>query len=136
MKEDNNDDDLSDLIEQSMTRDVGMKKAIETLHPLDKDQKLRLSILTPEEVSAHSEVDLHTKALNSKDLTKGFIIEGFSDSIMARKVSQGGVGRNEIKELPKPQIIGDMMAQGMIPEGMMMNQNRRPGFFARLLGRR
>jgi len=125
--------ELSDMLEGSLNPDTGTKKAIETLHPKDDGSKSRLSILSQEEATSHAIVRWEIKALKTKDLTKEFVVEGLSDSIMDIKVSVGGTGRGEVKTVFTPAIMGDMFSQGMgVPS---MPQQPRRGLFSRFLGR-
>jgi len=134
-EEQEQEQDLSDLIEGSLNPDSGTKKAIETLHPDNIDKLDKLTNLDDQEISAHSGVEWQIKAMETPDWTKTFIIRGFTDKIKALKISKQGTGRNEITTIFKPEILGEMFQQGMVPDGMGMQQQRR-GFLSRMFGRR
>ncbi len=128
--------DIANLLEGQLNPDTGTKEAIKTLHPEDLEKKDRLTVLTREEVSAHARVGFLVKALKAKDLRTEFLIEGLSDKIKALKVSQDGLGRGEIGNIFKPQIMGEMMQEGAMPMPMQGGMAPRRGFFSRLMGRR
>lgn len=131
---------LTDLLESEENSQSGTRKAIDTLHPADEEKIDRLTILTPQEVAAHAIVEWQIKALKMRGLNKKFVAEGLSDKLKALKVSQQGRGRNEIGELFRPEILGQMLQQGLIPSGMIgssasIGSERRP-FWKRVMGMR
>jgi len=130
--------ELERMINESMNEQVASKKAIDTLHPQDSEQKDRLTILNDEEISSHIVVEWITKALKENDHSKTFLIEGLSDKTKALKVSRGGTGRHEVSSIFKPEIMGELLSSGWIPPSMSAGhggQMSRKGFFSRFFGR-
>ena len=130
--------ELSDLLENTTKDDAASKKAIETLHPNDEEKKDRLTVLTQQEVGAHSAVEWIVKALQQKDWTSGLLVMGLSDKIKALKVSQEGRGRGEVSTIFKPEIVSELLGQGWFPPSSALSPQqgvRRGGFFGRLFGR-
>lgn len=121
--------DISDVVEgmqDALAQEPGTKKAIDTLHPKDEERKDRLTKLEKHEIKSIAVIEFHLKALNNKDLTKTFLLEGLTDKIKALKVSEGGGGRQEVTSIFKPEIQGELFG------GMQQGQHRP--FFRRMFG--
>ena len=131
-----NERELDNIVEKALNaaNETATKKAVDTLHPLDLQHADRLTILSDEEIAAHTIMEWVTTVFKTEDLTKGFIMEDFSNKIKALKVSRNGTGRSEISNIFKPEIIGNMMQGGMMPINTTQQQQpERRGLFQRKL---
>jgi len=131
-----NERELDSIVEKALAsaNETATKKAVDTLHPLDLQHADRLTILSDEEIAAHTIMEWVTMVFKTEDLTKGFIMEDFSNKIKALKVSRNGTGRSEISNIFKPEIIGNMMQGGMIPiNSPQQQQPEKRGLFQRRL---
>ena len=128
-------DDLDSVVTRALEQatETATKKAVDTLHPNDNVHADRLTNLQSDEVAGHSIMEWTSLLLNHKSDTNKFILDGFSEKLKALKVSKGGQGRMEVSTIFKPEVIGSMVQQGMIPMGATQPQQtqQRPG-----LGRR
>ena len=133
-------EDLDSLIERTLDKatESATAKAVDTLHPKDKVHNDRLTVLNGDEVAGHSIMEWTSLLLGhitDKSSDKGFIMDGFSEKLKALKVSKEGVGRAEISTIFKPEVIGAMLQQGMIPmgdNGQLTNKVNKPGLGRKL----
>ena len=134
MKE-NNTSDLDTVVQQALEQatETATKKAVDTLHPKDSVHADRLTNLQADEVAGHSIMEWTSLLLNHGADNKKFILDGFSEKLKALKVSKDGRGRGEVSTIFKPEVIGAMLQQGMIPQqgSIQQPQQQRQG-----LGRR
>jgi len=135
--------ELADIIENIGDKD-SIKEAVQTLHPKkDKNSSAtpsdRLAIFNDQQIDAAAVIEWQDKAISMSlhDFATKNVTDGFIEKVKALTVSKEGQGRKEIPEVMKPQILGDMLQQGMMPmNSQPAIQNQKVGFWGKLLGRR
>lgn len=136
-------EELADLIENIGDKD-SIKEAVQTLHPPRDKNSLttpsdRLAIFNDEQIDAAAVLEWQDKALSMTcpEFEKENVTEGFVEKVKALTVSKEGQGRKEIPEVMKPQILGEMLQQGMMPmNSQPAIQGNKQSWLGRLFGKR
>jgi len=133
--------ELSDILEKVAGDNDSIKDALDTLHPKREKKDVTkqsdgLAVFTDTQLDASCVLEWQDRAMRmtAAEFKTNNVTDGFTEKVKRTTPSLGGVGRTEIPGVMQPKILGDMLAQGLVPNQSIQGQPQRAGFFKRLFG--